>query len=180
MRWTKTWLAEYVSSPDIYWKGDDQPIDIRLLPSRAFDSEEEYKQTDKLLFDYNDLCSFNPDLDARFAALADQRIKRHPVRYYVVLPLARVADMWLRPRTELLWDALPIRWWQWRKHPAGSLIAICYALLDAALLALCRHRLSSPPRAFRAMLGPYSSSAACCWPPWKTPSRAIRWRPSPS
>ena len=155
VRWTKTWLAEYVSSPDIYWKGDDQPIDIRLLPSRAFDSEEEYKQTDKLLFDYNDLCSFNPDLDARFAALADQRIKRHPVRYYVVLPLARVADMWLRPRTELLWDALPIRWWQWRKHPAGSLIAFGYALLNAALLALAAIGFLRRRVPFAAMLGAF-------------------------
>jgi hypothetical protein len=155
VHWTKTWLAEYVSSPDIYWKGDDQPIDIHLLPSRAFDSEQEYKQTDKLLFDYNDLCSFNPDLDARFAALADQRIERHPFRYYVVLPLARVADMWLRPRTEYLWDYLPIRWWEWRKHPAGSLIAFSYALLNAALLALAaigflRHRVP-----FAVMLGAY-------------------------
>jgi dolichyl-phosphate-mannose-protein mannosyltransferase len=153
--WTKTWLAEFVSSPDVYWKGDDEPIDIHLLPARAFDSPEEYRQTRDLLLDYNDLSSFTPELDARFAALAEQRIRRHPFRYYVVLPLARVADMWLRPRTEYLGDKLPIRWWEWRRHLAGSLLAFSYGLLNAALLTLAvigflRHRVP-----FAAMLGTY-------------------------
>jgi hypothetical protein len=155
VRWTKTWLADYVSSPEIYWKGDDQPIDIHLLPSRAFDSAQEYRETDKLLFDYNDLCSFNPDLDARFAALADQRIKHKPFRYYIALPLARVADMWLRPRTEYLWDYLPVRWWEWRQHPGGSLIAFSYALLNAALLALAAFGFLRRHVPFAAMLAAY-------------------------
>jgi hypothetical protein len=136
MRWTKTWLADYVSSPEIYWRGDDLPIDIGLLPSRAFDSPEEYGQTARLIADYNDACTIDPVLDARFDALAWQRIRRNPMRYYVVLPLARLADMTLRPRTEILHDALPIRWWEWREHPAGSLLAIGYAALNAALFAL--------------------------------------------
>jgi 4-amino-4-deoxy-L-arabinose transferase-like glycosyltransferase len=155
VRWTKTWLVEYVSSPEVYWRGDDLTIDIHMLPSRAFDSEEEYQQTDKLLFDYNDLCSLNPELDARFAALAEQRIRRHPFRYYVALPLARLADMGLRPRTEHLWDAVPIRWWEWRQHPAGSLFAIFYGLLDAALLAFAAIGFLRRRVPFAAMLGAY-------------------------
>ena len=155
VRWTRTWLAEYVSSPEVYWKGDDLPIDIHLLPSRAFDSAEEYRQTEKLLFDYNDLCSFNPELDARFAALAEQRISRHPFRYYVILPLARVADMGLRPRTEYLWDALPIRWWEWRQHPAGSLFAFSYGLLNAALLTFGAIGFLRRRVPFAAILGAY-------------------------
>jgi hypothetical protein len=145
VRWTKTWLVEFVSSSDVYWKGDDTPIDIHLLPSRAFDSPEEYDQTNQLILDYNNLCTITPEIDARFAALAQQRVSRHPFRFYVVLPLARVTDMWLRPRTELMSDPpatdrfkgkLPIRWWQWREHPLGSLIAIGYGLLNAALILM--------------------------------------------
>lgn len=155
VHWTKTWLAEYVSSPEVYWKGDDIPIDIHLLPSRAFDSAEEYRQTDKLISDYNDVCTITPALDARFAALAQQRISRHPFRYFVALPLARVADMGLRPRTEFLWDALPIRWWEWRQHPGGSLIAFSYGLLDATLLALAGLGFARRRVPFAAMLGAY-------------------------
>ena len=164
VRWTKTWLVEYISSPEVYWKGDDEPIDIHLLPSRAFDSTAEYSQTDKLISDYNDVCSITPELDARFDALARQRIRSHPFRYYVALPMARVADMWLRPRTELLTDpspieeikgVLPIRWWEWRQHPAGSLIAFCYGLLNAALLALAVAGFIRRRVPFAAMLGAY-------------------------
>ncbi len=34
--------------------------------------------------------------------LANERIHRNPLRYYVWLPTLRIADMWLRPRTEML------------------------------------------------------------------------------
>jgi hypothetical protein len=164
VRWTKTWLADYVSSPELYWNGDSDPINIHKLPSRAFDSAEEYRQTDKLISDYNDVCSITPELDARFSALAVQRINRHPIRYFVVLPLARVADMWLRPRTELITDSspfeamnnlIPIRWWEWRQHPIGSLIAFSYGLLNAALLALAVLGFARRRVPFAVMLGAY-------------------------
>jgi hypothetical protein len=155
VQWTKTWLVEYVSSGDVYWKGDSDPIDIHLLPSRAFDSAEEYRQTDQLISDYNDVCTITPSLDARFAALAQQRIRSHPFRYYVALPVARVTDMWLRPRTELLSDDLPTRWWEWRQHPTGSLIAFSYGLLNAALLALALMGFVRRRVPFVAMLGAY-------------------------
>jgi len=164
VRWTKTWLVEYVSSADVYWKGDDEPIDIHLLPSRAFDSAEEYRQTGQLIADYNEVCTITPELDARFDALARQRIGSHPFRYYVALPLARVADMWLRPRTELMTDSspyeamnnvLPIRWWEWRRHPGGSLIAFSYGLLDAALLAFAAVGFIRRRVPFAVMLGAY-------------------------
>jgi hypothetical protein len=135
MRWTKTWLAEYVSSPEFYWRGDDLTLDIHMLPSRAFDSPEEYRQTEQLLKDYNVDSQITPEFDARFDALAWQRIRRHPFRYYVVMPLLRGLDMWFRPRTELLYDATPIRWWEWQKHPIGSLFPIAYGLLNLALIA---------------------------------------------
>ena len=155
VRWTKTWLAEYVSSPEVYWKGDDIPIDVHMLPNRACDSLEEYRQTDKLIADYNVDTTITPELDARFAALAQQRVSRRPLRYYVVLPLARVADMTLRPRTEMLTDALPIRWWEWSRHPIGSLIAVCYGLLNAALLVLAAMGFVRGRVPFAAMLGAY-------------------------
>jgi 4-amino-4-deoxy-L-arabinose transferase-like glycosyltransferase len=155
VRWTKTWLAEYVSSPEVYWRGDDIAIDVHMLPSRAFDSVDEFRQTDKLIADYNVDTTITPELDARFAALAEQRISRRPFRYYVVLPLARVADMALRPRTELLSDALPGRWWEWSKHPGGSLIAFCYGLLNAALLALAAMGFVRGRVPFASMLGGY-------------------------
>ncbi len=133
-RWTTTWEIDYVSLGEIWWRGDGETLDIGLLPSRAFDSKEEYRQTAQLIADYNEVCSITPELDARFRALAEQRARRHPLRQYVALPLLRLADMGFRPRIEYLNDAIPERWWEWSRHPGQTLFAIAYGLLNLFLL----------------------------------------------
>jgi len=35
-----------------------------------------------------------PDIDAGFAALAEERIARHPIRFYVLVPLKRASSLW--------------------------------------------------------------------------------------
>jgi hypothetical protein len=41
-----------------------------------------------------------PDIDNGFMAIAVERIRRHPFRYYVVLPLRRVASLWFDPNAQ--------------------------------------------------------------------------------
>ena len=76
----------------------------------------------ELLADYNQVLHVTPELDARFAALAAQRIRQAPLRYYVWLPLLRIADMWLRPRTETL--PSDTRWWEFNDDPKWSALAV--------------------------------------------------------
>src|SRR5262249_28328299 len=71
-------------------------------------------------------------LDAEFAALAAERVHEHPWRYYLGLPMARIADMWLRPRTELL--PIELDWWNYDDHEGESQIAIAFAATNLALL----------------------------------------------
>ena len=92
-----------------------------------------------------------PELDARFGKIAAGRIRAHPVRYYVVLPVLRVADMWLRPRTEIL--PPDARWWEFNDDAKHSVMAVGFGLLNlayvvAALLALL-HRKSRRPSGMR-------------------------------
>lgn len=135
-RWTKTWIADYVSVQEIYWNIPGDEIDVGRLPHRAFDSEQQREETAALFADYNRDKDMTPELDARFGALASARIRSAPMRYYVWLPAARIADMWLRPRTELL-PSDP-RWWEFnddRRWLAASLIFgaanLIYVLLAA-------------------------------------------------
>ena len=72
------------------------------LPARAFDSDDQYKRTEAALNEYNRSYNATPALDARFEALAEERIHDDPVRYYLALPVARLLDMILRPRAEML------------------------------------------------------------------------------
>ena len=39
-RWVRTWIADFVSTDEIYWNIPGDAIDLHLLPSRAFDSAQ--------------------------------------------------------------------------------------------------------------------------------------------
>ena len=129
-RWTKTWMADYTSVQEIYWKLPDDPIDVTRLPQRAFDSRQQRQETEQLFAEYNRDHDIIGDLDARFGALAAERIRSAPLRYYAWLPAVRIADMWLRPRTELL-PSDP-RWWEFDDEPAWIVVSIVFGVINLA------------------------------------------------
>jgi 4-amino-4-deoxy-L-arabinose transferase-like glycosyltransferase len=138
-RWVKTWIAEYVSVEEIYWPVPGNAVDADKLPARAFDSEAQRQQTLQLLAEYNEQLHLTPDLDAGFAALASERIHTAPLRYYVWLPVARIADMWLRPRTETL--PSDSRWWEFNDDPKWSALAVTLGVVGLFYIALAAHGL---------------------------------------
>ena len=140
-RWVKTWMVEYASVEEIYWSVPGEKIDPQKLPARAMESAAERETTLSLIADYNETQDIAPELDASFDELAAERIRAHPVRYYFVLPLLRVADMWLRPRTEIL--PPDVRWWEFNDDAKRSIVAVGFGVLNlaylgAALVALFR------------------------------------------
>ncbi|MGA8313724.1 MAG: glycosyltransferase family 39 protein [Terriglobales bacterium] len=126
-RWTKTWIVDYVSVEEVYWPVPGDSMDAAKLPARAFDSEAQRQQTAQLLADYNDILHVTPELDARFAALAEHRIRDAPLRFYLWLPFLRIADMWLRPRTETL--PSDSRWWEFNDDPKWSALAVALGIV---------------------------------------------------
>jgi hypothetical protein len=126
-RWVKTWTADYVSVQEIYWPVPGLELDVARLPSRAFDSEHERELTSELFADYNQNHEMTADLDARFAALAAERIHAAPWRYYLWLPALRITDMWLRPRTELL-PSDP-RWWEFNDDGRWLTVSLVFGLI---------------------------------------------------
>jgi len=127
-RWVKTWIADYVSVQEIYWPVPGSDIDVSRLPNRAFDSAEERSETSQLFAQYNEDHDMSPDLDARFAALAAQRVREAPLRYYVWLPALRIADMWLRPRTELF-PSDP-RWWEFNDDRRSLTVSLTFGAIN--------------------------------------------------
>jgi 4-amino-4-deoxy-L-arabinose transferase-like glycosyltransferase len=134
-RWVKTWLVEYVSVEDVFWNVSTETpgevVNTSLLPARAFDSPQEKQRTEELFAEFNQTLMLTPQTDAAFADLARERIAHHPVRYYLVLPAARVADMWLRPRTEML--PVDQRWWTF-DDPPESCFSVVYGTLNLLLV----------------------------------------------
>jgi len=133
-RWVKTWMADYVSVQEIYWPVPGSDIDFSRLPRRAFDSPEQRKQTADLFSEYNVSHEVTPEIDTHFAALAEERIHAAPLRYYVWLPALRIADMWLRPRTELF-PSDP-RWWEFNDDHLWLTLSLAFGVINLAYVLM--------------------------------------------
>jgi 4-amino-4-deoxy-L-arabinose transferase-like glycosyltransferase len=133
-RWYRTWAIDFASTEEVYWNFDSAPIWIGDLPARAFDSDDQYTRTEAALNEYNSAYNATPALDARFEALAEERIHDDPVRYYVALPVARLLNMIFRPRAEML--EVPLEWWRWREHREMTLLAAGLAVLNLGYFLL--------------------------------------------
>lgn len=143
-RWYRTWAIEFISTENVYWNYTGDRIELADVSARAFDagspakSEDLRNRTAALIADYDQSTTRTqnvvPAIDARFNALAAERIQAHPVLYYFGLPIARVADMTFRPRTEMMPVALD--WWNWTEHPAQSAFAAAYAALNLGYIVI--------------------------------------------
>ncbi len=149
--WVKTWCLDWSSTYEVYWNVPDDKLDVSKLPRRAFDSPVQYAETAQLAAEYNSHnYELTPAIDARFEHLAQQRISANPLRYYVWLPLGRVADMWLRPRVENL--NIDRDWWVYARHRAETRFSIIYAGLNFFYLALAGIGILLRPRLWKALL----------------------------
>ncbi|HMD49704.1 MAG TPA: hypothetical protein VKG79_11425, partial [Bryobacteraceae bacterium] len=146
-RWVETWIVDYASVEEIYWNVPHDKIDPEKLPARAIDNPAERDVTLAIIADYNQSQEVTPELDARFAKVAADRIHTHPVRFYVVLPLLRIADMWLRPRTEIL--PPDVRWWEFNDDTRQSVLAVGFGLLNLAYVAAALMALVFRPSGIR-------------------------------
>jgi hypothetical protein len=133
-RWYRTWGIDFASTEAVYWNYDSDVIEMKDLPARAFDNEEQYARTAALVNDYDQTLRETAAVDARFAALARERVAANPVRYYVALPVARLLNMLLRPRLEML--EIPLEWWRWSAHKAQTAFAWGWAALNLGYMVL--------------------------------------------
>jgi hypothetical protein len=133
-RWYRTWAIDFASTEEVYWNYDSAAVEIGDLPPRAFDNNDQYVRTAAILDEYNRNFNATAALDARFEALAEERIHDDPIRYYVALPVARLVNMLFRPRAEML--EVPLEWWRWREHPQMTLLAAGLAALNLGYFVL--------------------------------------------
>jgi hypothetical protein len=136
--WTRTWL---VSSKDTYnfaFKFEDEAIDPRDLPPRAYDSEEERRRTVALIARYNVNHDTPSPLDWEFAQLAQERAARRPLRQHVLIPLLRAAHYWFTPRIQNLpysGDWWPLGW-AYENDPRDFSVTVAFFFLNIAYVAM--------------------------------------------
>ena len=151
VNWVKTWCLDFISTYQVYWNVPGSDLDVSKLPARAFDNQRQYEQTAAIIDEYNKKGDALTDqIDTKFAKLAAERYADHPVRAHILLPLGRVADMWLRPRVENL--PIDVDWWVYSHHNAETRFSWFYAGLNAVYLMLGIAGLCLRPRLWQWML----------------------------
>lgn len=132
--WYRTWAVDFSSTEDAYWKYPEEPVLMADLPERAFDSPAERAEVTALLQQTADTHQLSAAVEQQFALLAQQRTRAHWLRTYLLLPLARLANMLLHPRTEML--PVAERWWQYHLHPRQTIFAWAYGAWSFGYFAL--------------------------------------------
>lgn len=98
LHWLRTWITDetYFSNvfPPAFHIGTAY-FDPNQLPDSAFDSSAERQRVLNLIDRYNQTRLFDPAISDEFEAIANQRIWHSPIRFFVFLPLRRIASMWL-------------------------------------------------------------------------------------
>jgi len=147
--WIKTWCLDFTCTDEFYWNAPDGPLAMDDLPARAFDSKQQQEETFALLADYNTDQQITPEIDARFAKLAEERTKVNPLRTWIWLPLGRLADMTLRPRVENL--PIDLRWWEYDHHWQETVFSRVYGAVNILYLLLGLAGLARRPRLWQYM-----------------------------
>ncbi len=146
MRWTQTWATGRVDGEGYCFLA--AALHRPLPPSRPniilptmYDDEAERQRLVALYNQYSQE-GLSPAVDSAFYALAAERLRRHPLRTLVVLPLYRIRTQWspmpsyeLAMRSKLL--GLPTRRADWNRF--GSLLLLL-SLLGASMSMVDRQR----------------------------------------
>lgn len=150
-RWVRTWCLDFVCTYEVDWNVPGAELELGKVPGRAFDTPEERERTARLAAAYNrGGWQITPELDAAFGTLAEERIARHPLRYYLWFPLLRVADMWVRPRVENL--PIDVDWWSYAHHRAETRFSWFLGGVNILYLAAGAAGLALGPRLWRFLL----------------------------
>src|SRR2546421_3732223 len=70
-------------------------FDPHELPDDVFDSAEERARVFQLFAQYDQEGKLTPEMSDSFRTIANERIRRAPMRFFVWLPSRRIAGMWL-------------------------------------------------------------------------------------
>ena len=95
--WIRTWItdeAHFKVFQPAFQPGD-RTFDPRELPDSVFDSAEEKEQVFRLIAEYDREGQFTSEMNDKFRVIAHERIKHAPMRFFLYLPLMRIASVWL-------------------------------------------------------------------------------------
>jgi 4-amino-4-deoxy-L-arabinose transferase-like glycosyltransferase len=133
-RWMGTWIVDYSSLEDFAFRISGQTVSINDVPNWAFSDPAEKAEVARLIAEYNEQVDVTREMDTEFARIADRIEREHPIRVHVGVPVLRLTNIWLRPRTEML--PFDTHWWRFQDDPHDSLWSVGLMLLNFAYIAI--------------------------------------------
>ena len=97
LMWIRTWITDetHFKAFQPAFQPGDRTFDPHELPDSVFDSPEEQERVFRLIAEYDREGQFTSEMNEKFRAIARERIKHAPVRFFLYLPLMRIASVWL-------------------------------------------------------------------------------------
>lgn len=127
--WVYSWALDYSITEDLLFHVSGGAMQMSDFPNRAFSNDDQRRRVAALVDAYNaNGFDMTREMDAGFNALYQERLRQHPIEIRLVYPTLRVADMWLRPRTEML--PIDCHWWRFSVDPHDSSIATALGVLN--------------------------------------------------
>ena len=178
-RWVKTWTADYVSVQEIYWNVPGDDIDFNRLPRRAFDSQQQRELTSQLFAEYNRDHDLGPSSTRASASLAPTGFTPPRCAITCGCRRLRIADMWLRPRTEL--SSADPRWWEFNDDRRWIVLSLGFGAINIVYVLLGLAGTDPLPRIFwhRTIRFVSADPLSFFWEASKIPSLATLWNVIP-
>lgn len=154
--WFATWVSrEDETPPTLYCLFRRECVaTTKTYPPTAFDSPAE-REALQSLFDLRQREGMSADVDAGFRRLATERLRRHPLRTLIWLPLKRAFFLWLTPIDQPLRATSRLPGPDFLKYVRTPILYTQILIFGLGLVGLWRAACTSRLRAFAGL------AAAC-------------------
>lgn len=95
--WARTWPSTPSEYEIFAFFSHKDMWEVQNYPAKAFDSESEKRSFAAIMHEWKHryYLTPSPSTNADFQQLAQEKIKRHPIRHFIINPLIRIFYYWM-------------------------------------------------------------------------------------
>ena len=105
LKWTKTWITHEYERPGALWGINRKNYSGITIPERAYDSKEEKLKIESLIKTLKtlDQQDFPIKIDNEFKKIANYKIQKNPIQFWLIYPSIRTIRIWTNPFSSFGW-----------------------------------------------------------------------------
>ena len=105
LKWTKTWITHEYERPGALWGINRKNYSGITIPERAYDNKEEKLKIESLVKTLKtlDQQDFPIKIDNEFKKIANYKIQKNPIQFWLIYPSIRTIRIWTNPFSSFGW-----------------------------------------------------------------------------